>query len=52
MSFQVVENNIALSLFIATQRAKRTGWHTKPIQACEYHIKVQKYYFRTQGPPV
>ena len=37
---------------IATQRAKRAGWHTKPIQACECHIRTQKYPLRTQGPPV
>ena len=42
----------AKNLIIAPQRAKRAVGHTKPLQACEYHIRMQKYPLRVQGPPV
>ena len=37
--------------FIAPQQAKRAVGHTKPMQACEYHFRMQKYPLRRQGPP-
>ena len=44
--------SIYISRSIEAHSAQRAGGHTKPLQACECHIRGQKYPLRTQGPLV